>query len=119
VARGRLRREGGARTVRRLGPRPLSAALDQVVRAAAPRTLLARVQSTWPEIAGTAVAGAAAPVSEREGVVTVTCESAVWAAELELLGPDLLARLNARLGADEPGSVTRLRFRVGSGTNRP
>lgn len=119
MARGRWRREGGVRTVRRLGPRPLSAALDQVVRAATPQTLLARVQSVWSEIAGTAVAGAAAPVSEREGVVTVACESAVWAAELELLAPDLLARLNARLGADEPGSVTRLRFRIGSGTNRP
>jgi len=43
------------------------------------------------------VAAVAAPVSEREGVVTVACESAVWAQELELLRGDLEARLGTRL----------------------
>jgi predicted nucleic acid-binding Zn ribbon protein len=103
--------------VRRAAPRPLSAALDEVVRASAPPTVLARVQAVWPEAAGTVVTAAATPVSEREGVVTVACESAVWAGELELLAPDLLARLNARLGSDAAGSVSRLRFVVGSGAN--
>ena len=47
------------------------------------------------------------------------CESAVWAHELELLGPDLAARLNDHLeGAGETGRVERLRFVVGSGPNR-
>ena len=119
MGRGRLRREASARPVKRLAPRPLSAALDEIVRAAAPPTLLARVQAAWPEVAGRPVAAATAAVSEREGVVTVACESAVWAGELELLAPDLLTRLNARLGADEPGSVTRLRFVIGSAPNRP
>lgn len=105
--------------MRRVAPRPLSAALDEVVRAAAPATLLARVQVAWPEIAGPAVAAEAVPVAEREGVVTVACESAVWAGELELLAPDLLGRLNTRVGAGETGSVSRLRFVVGSGPNRP
>jgi predicted nucleic acid-binding Zn ribbon protein len=118
VGRGRLPREAGGCTVRRPAPRPLSAALDQVVRASAPPTLLARVQAVWPELAGRAVAAEAAPVSEREGVVTVACESAVWAGELELLAPDLLARLNTRLGPGTPGWVTRLRFVVGSRPNR-
>jgi predicted nucleic acid-binding Zn ribbon protein len=105
--------------VRRPAPRPLSAALEQVVRAAAPATLLARVQAAWPEVAGRTVAAVAAPVAEREGVVTVACESAVWAGELEFLGPDLLGPLNASVGAEEAGLVTRLRFVVGSGPNRP
>jgi predicted nucleic acid-binding Zn ribbon protein len=56
------------------------------------------------------VAAESEPVSERAGVVTVACRSAVWAQELELLAPDLLARLNGRL---ESGRVTRLRFVVG------
>jgi predicted nucleic acid-binding Zn ribbon protein len=47
-------------------------------------------------------------------VVTVACESGVWAQELELLAPDLLNRLEARLGAR---SVGKLRFVVGSGAN--
>jgi predicted nucleic acid-binding Zn ribbon protein len=104
--------------VRRPGPRPLGVALEQVVRAAAPATLLARVQAAWPEVAGRTVAAAARPVSEREGVVTVACESAVWAAELELLAPDLLERLSARLNREESGRVSRFRFVIGSIPNR-
>jgi predicted nucleic acid-binding Zn ribbon protein len=100
--------------VRRRAPRPLSAALRGVVRETEPATLLARVQGAWPEVAGDAVAAAARPVAEREGVVTVACESSLWAHELELLGPDLVARLVDRLGASGSGSVVRLRFVVGS-----
>jgi len=104
--------------VRRRAPRPLSVVLDRVVRTSAPPTLLAGVQAAWPEVAGRVVAASAAPVSEREGIVTVACESAVWAGELELLSPDLLVRLKARLVVDKGGSVSRLRFVVGSGANR-
>ena len=39
------------------------------------------------------------PPAERDGVVTVTCASAVWAQELDLMAPELVARLNAALGA--------------------
>jgi predicted nucleic acid-binding Zn ribbon protein len=101
--------------MRRLAPRPLSVALDRALPDARPPGLLAEVQSLWPEIAGPALAEAAAPVAEREGVVGVACESAVWAQELELLGADLLTRLNAALAG---GEVARLRFFVGSGPNR-
>jgi predicted nucleic acid-binding Zn ribbon protein len=104
--------------VRRRAPRPLSAALEEVVRAVAPATPLAHVQALWPEIAGPTLAAAATPVAEREGVVTVACESAVWAAELELLAPDLVARLGPRMEAERTGPITRLRFVVGSGPNR-
>lgn len=104
--------------MRRSALRPLSVALEQVARAAAPATLLARVQAAWPQVAGRAVAAAAAPVSEREGVVTVVCESAVWSGELELLAPDLLARLNAHVTPDEAARVRRLRFVIGSLPNR-
>jgi len=105
--------------VRRLAPRPLAKALAGVVAEARPAGLLAAVQSAWPPVAGAALSAAATPVSEREGTVTVDCESAVWAHELELLAPDLAARLNERLeGAGEPGRVERLRFVVGSGANR-
>jgi predicted nucleic acid-binding Zn ribbon protein len=103
--------------MRRRAPRPLARALEHAVSRAEPATLLARVQAAWPAAAGAGLAAAARPAGEREGVVTVTCESAVWAQELELLGPDVLARLNERLGAGEGGGVTRLRFVVGSPPN--
>jgi predicted nucleic acid-binding Zn ribbon protein len=105
--------------VRRLAPRPLSHALAHAIGAARPAGLLASVQSAWAPVAGPALAAAAAPSSERDGTVTVTCESGAWAHELELLAPDLTARLNDHLEtAAEPGRVERLRFVVGSGANR-
>jgi Dna[CI] antecedent, DciA len=49
----------------------------------------------------------------------VSCESGVWAQELELLGADLTERLNGALEtAGEPGRVDRLRFVVGSGAKK-
>ena len=96
---------------RRPGPRALGHALEAVVSAAAPQTLLARVQAVWPEAAGAAVAAQARPVSERAGVVTVECASAVWAQEVELLAPRLLERLREALGEGAP--VQSLRVRTG------
>ena len=78
--------EPGGSGVRRVAPRPLARALEGALRRAEPPTLLARVQASWAAAAGPGLAAAATPVSEREGVVTVACESAVWAQELELLG---------------------------------
>jgi predicted nucleic acid-binding Zn ribbon protein len=39
-------------------------------------------------------------VSERDGVLQVACDDAVWAAELELMGPSLVDALNTALGHD-------------------
>jgi predicted nucleic acid-binding Zn ribbon protein len=103
--------------VRRLAPRPLGRALDAALAQARPAGLLAAVQSAWPEVAGAVLAAATTPTSERDGTVTVSCESGVWAQELELLAPDLIERLNERLETGgEPGRVGRLRFVVGSGS---
>jgi predicted nucleic acid-binding Zn ribbon protein len=105
----------GGPPMRRLAPRALSAALEGVVGDIAPATLLARVQAVWGEVAGPRLAEAASPVAERDGVLTIACESGVWAQELDLLGPDLLAGLEQALGGR---LVTKLRFVVGSGPNR-
>ena len=94
--------------MRRVAPRPLRVALEEVTRTAAPAGLLAQVQSSWAEVAGPTIAAEADPVSEREGVVTVRCWSAVWAHELELLGGDLVDRLNAAVSPS--GAVRGVRF---------
>ena len=97
-------------------PRPIGHALAQVVEQAAPATTLARVQRSWGEVAGEVIASEATPVSERSGVVTVACRSAVWANELELLSKGLVEGLNQALGGTAVGS---LRFVVkGSGAGR-
>ena len=105
--------------MRRLAPRPLNAALEGVVPALRPATALARVQEAWPAAAGELVAEEAHPVSERGGVVTVSCRSSVWAQELELLSAPLLGRLNELIAAiGSPSPVTSLRF-VAGGARRP
>jgi predicted nucleic acid-binding Zn ribbon protein len=81
--------------------------------ALAPATLLAEVQRHWPIVAGEAVAGEAAPSAERDGVVTISCSSAVWAQELDLLSGELVERLNLALGRP---AVRGLRCRA---TGRP
>lgn len=98
--------------MRRTGPRLLGEALGEAVARAAPATVLARVQARWLEVAGQAVCAEATPVAERAGTLTIECRSAVWAAELELLGPDLLRRLNEVLEPAAPPPLAHLRVRA-------
>jgi predicted nucleic acid-binding Zn ribbon protein len=100
----------------RRAPRSLSFALDRVTAGLAPATLLARVQGCWADAVGEVVSSEAKPVSERDGVVTVACRSSVWAQELELLGPELMGKVNAALG---DGAVAQLRFKAGDHRSRP
>jgi predicted nucleic acid-binding Zn ribbon protein len=95
--------------VSRSAPRPLTTALGGLTRELSPASTLARVQELWGQVAGPAIALAAQPTAEREGVLTVGCESSVWAQELTLMQGDLLNRLNAALGG-EP--IRELRCRV-------
>lgn len=102
--------------MRRRAPRSLAFALERVTTALEPATTLARVQGCWAHAVGEVVSSEAQPVSERDGVVSVACRSSVWAQELELLGPELLDKVNAALG--EP-AVTGLRFKGGDFRGRP
>ena len=73
------------------GPRPLGAALERSEPVERTRHDASPASSrAWDEVAGDAVAAEARPASERAGTVTLRCESAVWAQELELLSGDLL-----------------------------
>jgi predicted nucleic acid-binding Zn ribbon protein len=96
--------------MRRVAPRRLESALAGLTRELAPASTLARVQECWERAVGEAIAAAARPTGEREGVLTVTCEAAVWAQELDLMAGELIPRLNAALGGPE---LTRLRCRTG------
>jgi predicted nucleic acid-binding Zn ribbon protein len=89
------------------GPRRLGSAFDRLIAEQAPATLLAEVQTVWPEVCGPQIAARAEPVAERDGKVTIACESGAWAQELELMGDLLRERIDAAIGADR---VTALRF---------
>ena len=83
--------------MRRREPRPVGLAVAALAERLAPQTLLAAVQRAWPEAVGELVAAQAEPTGERGGVLVITCSSAVWAQELELMAPELTERLNALL----------------------
>ncbi len=97
--------------MKRHAPRPLSSALDRLSRELAPASTLARVQSVWEQAAGATIAAAARPTAERNGALVLTCSSSVWAQELDLMGAELLVRLNGALG--EEGTLRELRCRTG------
>jgi predicted nucleic acid-binding Zn ribbon protein len=84
--------------------------LEGLTSALAPATTLARIQEVWERAAGQQVAAAGLPTAERDGVLTVICSDAVWAAELDLMGVELVGRLNLLLGET---LVQRLRCRAG------
>ena len=96
--------------MRKAAPRTMSVALDRLASTLAPATTLARVQEVWADATGAAIAAAARPAAERDGVLTVLCEAAVWTHELTLIEDNLLAQINAALGAE---TIRELRCRTG------
>jgi predicted nucleic acid-binding Zn ribbon protein len=96
--------------MRNTSPHLLSTALEQLTDRLAPTTTLARVQAIWESAAGPAIAAAAQPTAERDGVLTVTCAAAVWAQELDLMAGDLIPSIN---GALRDEAIRELRCRTG------
>jgi predicted nucleic acid-binding Zn ribbon protein len=95
--------------VSRAAPRPQAMVLEELAGTLAPATTLARAQEIWERTTGPAIAAAARPTAERDGVLTVTCDAAVWAQELDLMAGELIPRLNAALGGD---AIRALRCRT-------
>jgi predicted nucleic acid-binding Zn ribbon protein len=96
--------------VSRRAPRRLALAVDDLASGLEPATTLAQAQRAWADAVGGRIASAGRPVCERDGVLTIACSDAVWSAELQMLGPQLVERLNAALGAP---LIARLRCRAG------
>lgn len=94
---------------RRREPARAGGAIAALVEGLAPVSGLAALQRVWPQAVGDALAAQAHPSAERNGTVTVTCSSSVWAQELTLLGPELTQRVNEALGSE---FVRELRFRA-------
>jgi predicted nucleic acid-binding Zn ribbon protein len=92
--------------MRRRAPRPLSSAIAGLADQLEPRTTLAAVQRVWPEVAGPAMAKEGEPITEHGGTLTVSCRSSTWANELDLMAPEIIARLNEKLGGE---CITALR----------
>ena len=92
-------------------PRLLTGSLETLAKQLAPDTVLSETQRAWPEAVGASIAQRAKPVAERAGVLTIACESSVWAQELDLMSEAILERLNQGL---RRGQIARLRCVAGT-----
>jgi hypothetical protein len=93
----------------RAGPRPLADLLDEALRGirSGDASVLERVCSLWPALAGDDVARRALPVALREHVLTVEVANATWRYVLER---EHQVRLRCRLREATAGAVAEIRF---------
>ncbi len=89
----------------RRAPRRLADALEPFTARLEPASPLGAAQRCWAQVVGPAIAAHAEPVGERDGVLQIACTEAVWASEIDLLGPSLVAALNAAIGTSALRSV--------------
>ncbi|MBC2865900.1 DUF721 domain-containing protein [Streptomyces mexicanus] len=98
------RRRGARSGVRADGREPmaLGAAINRLITERGWETPAAvgGVMGRWPQIVGEDLAKHCVPqrYDEDERVLTVQCDSTVWATQLRVLAPTLVARLNEDLG---------------------
>jgi predicted nucleic acid-binding Zn ribbon protein len=101
-------------------PQPIGAALDRLSRklggpsGAVLRTIFGR----WEEIVGPSVAANVRPVSLRGTTLVVATEASAWATQMAFLAPDLVAKVNAELGASTLTSI-EARVRASHGPTKP
>jgi hypothetical protein len=69
----------------------------------------ARAYAVWSRAAGAQVAGTTLPRAFSRGVLTIECDSSVWANELTYLSGAILARMQQ---VDPGHPVQKLRFKV-------
>jgi hypothetical protein len=93
---------------RNYAPRGIAGLLAPVLRPAFRRRAPAAAQllADWPQLAGPELSRRAAPVKFAGGTLTLACTGPT-AMELQLLGPQIIARLNLALGHN---MIERLRF---------
>ncbi len=68
-----------------------------------------RLRPIWEELVGPAIAKNSHPFALRDKELVVRVTSARWAAELAAQAPELLSRLEKKLGS---GYVTRMQFEL-------
>lgn len=90
-------------------PRPAGAVLDDVGGSLGWRTPLAQhdLMRAWVQIAGEDVARHGVVEGIQDGVLLVRCDSTAWATQLQLLRPQIAARIAA---AHAEAGVVGIRF---------
>lgn len=88
-------------------PQPLGAALGRVIeeRGWQREVNLRHLLDRWDALVGPTNAAHSHPEAYVDSVLTVRCDATVWATQLRMLAPSLVAELNRQLGQ---GTVTRI-----------
>lgn len=108
-------REQGRRPGRRKGtPTALGSLVDRVLGELGLEGVARshQIGACWEEAVGAQIAAHCRPKGLRGEVLELEVDSPVWAQQLQLRKPELLAALQRRLGANAP---RELRFQVGYG----
>ena len=95
---------------KRAGPIAVSEALNGYLTRTglAKRVAQAQVIPDWPGLVGPQIAAVATPESVTpDGVLFVRVTTSAWMNELQLMTPDIMARLNAGRGS---GRITTIRW---------
>jgi hypothetical protein len=94
---------------RRKAPEPIASTLGSIIDQldAEGHFAIVRLVQAWPEVVGEAIARRTEIVELKFHVALVKVSGAMWIQELNLLKPQILERLAARIGAD---AVRDLRF---------
>lgn len=78
-----------------------------------------RAMTIWNEVVGPQIAARSKPERIREGVLEVCVDQPTWMQQLQLLKPQILAKLNARLGEGTLQEIYLKRGKVTATATRP
>ena len=87
---------------------PISGVVDALIRriGGTPQPWFEELHSEWPNLVGNPVARHARPGALKNRILTVFVDNSVWLSEIHRSGRrELLARLQARFGADRLAEV--------------
>ena len=103
---------------RRRAPEPIASTLGSIIDRldSEGHFAIVRLIQAWPEIVGETIARRTEVVELKFHTAVVRVSGAMWIQELNLLKPEILSRLAARVGED---AVRDLRFVQGRLSRRP
>ncbi|MEM7324387.1 MAG: DUF721 domain-containing protein [Actinomycetota bacterium] len=93
------------------GPVPLGESLERFVQnlGAPPISVLHSLEQRWPDVVGPGLSATTRPLELVDGVLTIGCEDAAWAAQVGWMEAQITQRFEEVFG---PGLVRRVSVRT-------
>jgi hypothetical protein len=106
---------------RRRAPEPIASTLGSIIDRldSEGHFAIVRLVQAWPEIVGEAIARRTEVIGLKFHTAVVRVSGAMWIQELNLLKPEILARLAARVGDDAVRDLRFVQGRLSRRATRP